>query len=68
MVERKRSLVSKSTQDVMLKSLEQSPNRQRAPSLREINFEKQRLAKLEENSYTGMAANMHKSPLRIHEE
>ena len=49
MVERKRSIVSRSTQDKKLKTMEQSPTRQRAPSLREINFEKQRVHRLEAN-------------------
>ena len=37
-------------------------------SLREINLQKQRQRALEADQYTGIAANMHRSPLRLHEE
>ena len=38
------------------------------PSLRELNYQKQRAARLEAQQYTGLAANMVRSPLRHHEE
>ena len=67
MVEQKRKQASRSTLQHKT-PLPMDPSRTRGASLREINFEKQRLRRLEEQQYSGLAANMVRSPLRMHEE